>query len=128
MNYTHSTPGINGYDPVAYFTDGKPVKGNGYHVAEYEGVTYMFANKKHRKMFEADPKKYLPEYGGFCAYGIAVGKKFEIDPEAWKIDHEKLYLNLDKDIQKKWLKDVPGYIQKADSNWIKIEDKAPAEL
>ena len=61
-DYTHSTPGINGYDPVAYFTDGKPVKGNGYHVAEYEGVIYVFANKKNRKMFVANPEKYTPVY------------------------------------------------------------------
>lgn len=128
MKYTHSTPGINGYDPVAYFTDGKPVKGNGYNVTEHEGVTYMFANKKHRKMFEAEPEKYLPEYGGYCAYGVAVGKKFEIDPEVWKIEDGKLYLNLDTDIQKKWLKDVPGYLQKANVNWMEIEEKAPSDL
>ena len=128
MKYTHSTPGINGYDPVAYFTEGKPVKGNGYHVTEHEGVTYMFANKKNRKMFEADPEMYLPEYGGYCAYGVAVGKKFEIDPEIWKIENGKLYLNLDEGIQKKWNKDIPGYIQKANANWREIAEKAPSEL
>ena len=89
-NYTHSTPGINGYDPVAYFTDSKPMKGNGYHVAEYEGVIYVFANKKNRKMFEADPQKYLPAYGGYCAYGVAVGKKFVANPELWRIENNKL--------------------------------------
>lgn len=128
MEYTHSTPGLNGYDPVAYFTVGEPVKGNGYHVAEYNGVTYMFDNKKHRKMFEADPEKYLPEYGGYCAYGVAVGKKFAIDPEVWNIENGKLYLNLDTDIRKKWRKDIPGFIQKADANWREIEEKPPAEL
>ena len=85
-DYTHSTPGINGYDPVAYFTDGKPVKGNGYHVADYEGVIYVFADKKNRKMFEANPEKYIPAYGGYCAYGVAVGKKFIADPEVWRIE------------------------------------------
>ncbi len=128
MNYTHSMPGINGYDPVAYFTEGKPVKGNGWNVTEHDGVTYMFANKKNKKKFEADPQMYLPAYGGYCAYGVAVGKKFEIDPEAWKIENGKLYLNLDAGIQKKWLKDVPGYIQKANVNWPEIEGKAPSEL
>jgi YHS domain-containing protein len=101
MEYLHSTPGTNGYDPVAYHTEGKPVKGNGWNVAEYEGVTYLFANKKNRKMFEADPEKYLPAYGGYCAYGVAIGKKFAIDPEVWKIENGKLYLNLDTGIQKK---------------------------
>ena len=128
MNYTHSMPGINGYDPVAYFTEGKPIKGNGWNVTEHDGVTYMFANKKNRKKFEADPQMYLPAYGGYCAYGVAVGKKFEIDPEAWKIESGKLYLNLDAEIQKKWLKDIPGYIQKANANWPDILEKAPSEL
>ena len=127
-DYTHSTPGINGYDPVAYFTHGKPVKGNGYHVADYEGVIYVFANKKNRKMFENNPEKYLPVYGGYCAYGVAVGKKFIADPEVWRIENGKLYLNLDTDIQKKWLKDIPGYIRKANSNWMVIKNKAPFDL
>jgi YHS domain-containing protein len=133
---------------VAYHTEGKPVKGNGWNVAEYEGVTYLFANKKNRKMFEADPEKYLPAYGGYCAYGVAIGKKFAIDPEVWKIENGKLYLNLDtgiqkkwaKDIpgklylnldtgiQKKWAKDIPGYIKKADANWPEIKEKAPSDL
>ena len=127
-DYTHSTPGINGYDPVAYFTDGKPMKGSGYHVADFEGVTYAFASKEHKEMFEAKPEKYMPAYGGYCAYGVAVGKKFVVDPEAWKIVDGNLYLNLDRDIQKKWLKDVPGYIKKADGNWPKIKDKPASDL
>ncbi len=127
-DYTHSIPGVNGYDPVAYFADGKPVKGNGYHVADYEGVIYVFANKKNRKMFEANPEKYIPAYGGYCAYGVAVGKKFIADPEVWRIENGKLYLNLDTDIQNKWLKDIPGYIKKANSNWMIIKNKTPFDL
>ena len=128
MNNTHSTPGLNGYDPVAYHTEGKPVKGSGFHVADYEGVTYLFANKKNRKMFEADPQKFLPAYGGFCAYGVSLGKKFASDPEVWRIENGKLFLNLDNKIQKKWEKDLSGHIQNADANWPEIEEKAPAEL
>jgi YHS domain-containing protein len=124
----YSTVGIGGYDPVAYFKEGKPMKGSGWHVAYYKGVTYVFANKKNRKMFEADPEKYLPAYGGYCAYGVAVGKKFVADPEVWKIVEGILYLNLDKDIQSKWDKDIPGYIKKADANWPEILGKAPADL
>ena len=125
---THNTPGLVGYDPVAYFTDGKPMKGSGYHVTVHEGVTYAFTSKEHQKMFEANPQKYLPAYGGYCAYGVAVGKKFVIDPEAWKIVDGVLYLNLDKDIQKKWQKDIPGYIKKAEANWPNIKDKAAGDL
>ena len=125
---THSTPGISGYDPVAYFTDGKPMKGSGYHVAEYQGVTYAFVSKEHKNRFKDNPEKYVPAYGGFCAYGVAVGKKFVSDPEAWKIVQGRLYLNLDRDIQSKWVKDIPGYIKKSEANWKEIKDKAPSDL
>ena len=124
----HSTPGLSGYDPVAYFTDAKPTRGSGFHVTGHDGVTYAFANEDHKKLFTADPQKYLPSYGGYCAYGVAVGKKFVADPEAWKVLNGKLYLNLDKTIQSKWEKDIPGYIKKADANWSNIKDKAPADL
>ena len=128
VDVTHSTPGINGYDPVAYFTDGQPMKGSGYHVAEFRGVTYVFASKEHQEMFEDNPEKYVPAYGGYCAYGVAVGKKFVSDPEAWRIVQGKLYLNLDKNIQSKWQKDIPEYIKKAEANWPNIKDKAPSDL
>jgi len=128
QDYTHSTPGVSGYDVVAYFTDGKPMRGSGYHVAEHDGVTYAFTSEEHQKLFVANPTKYLPAYGGYCAYGVAVGKKFVIDPEAWKIVDGRLYLNLDKKIQSKWEQDIPGYIKKAEINWIKIKDKAPGDL
>ena len=124
----YSTVGVGGYDPVAYFKEGKAMKGNGWHVAYHKGVTYVFANKMNRKTFEADPEKYLPAYGGYCAYGVAVGKKFVADPEVWKIVEGTLYLNLDKAIQSKWNEDIPGYIKKADANWPKILGNAPADL
>ncbi|WP_342348956.1 YHS domain-containing (seleno)protein [uncultured Nitrospira sp.] len=125
---TNSTPGISGYDPVAYFMDGKPMRGSGYHVAEHEGVTYAFGTKEHKEMFEANPGKYVPAYGGYCAYGVAVGKKFVSDPEAWEIVQGKLYLNLDRDIQGKWAKDIPGYLKKFEANWKETKDKAPSDL
>ena len=128
LDVTHSTPGVGGYDPVAYFTDGKAMRGSGFHVAVHEGVTYAFASKEHKNAFENNPTKFLPVYGGYCAYGVAVGKKFVADPEVWKIVDGKLYLNLDKGIQGKWEKDIPGYIRKADGNWKEIRDKTPGEL
>ncbi len=127
-DYTHSTPGISGYDPVAYFTEGTPQRGSGYHVADYQGVTYAFASEENKETFEANPSKYAPAYGGWCAYGVAVGKKFVADPEVWKIVKGTLYLNLDRDIQSKWKKDIPGYIKTGDANWTEIRDKAPSDL
>jgi YHS domain-containing protein len=127
-DYSHSTPGISGYDPVAYFTDGKAVRGSGFHVAVVGGVTYAFASAEHQKLFEANPQKYLPAYGGYCAYGLGVGKKFVADPEVWRIFEGKLYLNLDKGIQQKWEKDIPGYITKGDANWVTVKDKKPSDL
>ena len=128
MDYSHSTPGLSGFDPVAYFIDGKPMRGSGYHVTVFKGVTYAFASKEHKEMFGANPEKYIPVYGGYCAYGLAFGKKFVADPEVWKIVDGKLYLNLDRGIQRKWQKDEPGHIKTADANWLKVKDKAPSDL
>lgn len=127
-DHSHSTPGIGGYDPVAYFTDSKAMRGSGYHVSVVDGVTYAFVNAEHKKLFEGNPQKYLPAYGGYCAYGLGVGKKFVADPEVWKIVNDILYLNLDKGIQEKWEKDIPGYIKKGDTNWAMIKDKKPSDL
>jgi YHS domain-containing protein len=124
----HSTTGINGYDAVAYFTEGKPTRGNGHHVAVFDGVTYLFASEENKKKFEANPEQYIPAYGGYCAYGVSVEKKFVGDPEVWKIVDGELYLNLDKDIQSEWEKDVSGHIRKADSNWPRIKDTPPSDL
>ncbi|MDP1768838.1 MAG: YHS domain-containing (seleno)protein [Nitrospirota bacterium] len=123
-----STPGLSGYDPVAYFTDGKAVRGSGFHVTVQDGVTYAFATDEHKTLFIKSPEKYLPVYGGYCAYGVALGKKFVADPEMWRIVGGKLYLNLDKGIQQKWEKDIPGYLVKAEKNWLGIKDKNASDL
>jgi YHS domain-containing protein len=108
---------IKGYDPVAYFTDNKPVKGSKAHSFVYEGVTYEFASAAHRKLFVADPEKYTPQFGGFCAYGTATGHKAVIDPAAFTIVDGKLYLNYNTKVRDVWQKDEPGYINKAKEAW-----------
>jgi len=123
-----ATAGVGGYDPVSYFTGSGPVRGSGRYAAEYQGVTYLFSNEANKAAFEKDPAKYLPAYGGYCAYGVAKGKKFWADPTVWEIVDGTLYLNLDKSIQQEWDKDKPGYITKADSNWGSIKDKSPGGL
>lgn len=119
---------VRGYDVVAYFTDGQPTVGSAKHATVFENATYRFANEKHLKAFERDPERYVPRYGGYCAYGVSVGAKFDGDPQLWRIVDGQLYLNLNEDIQLTWLEDVPSNIEKADRNWSKIASKAPAEL
>ncbi len=123
-----SIVGVQGYDLVSYHKNEKPLKGNGNHIVEHHGVTYLFINKANQEEFAKNPHKYLPAYGGYCAYGVAVGKKFVGDPDVWKIVDNKLYLNLDNKIQGIWNKDVSGNIQKAEVNWIKIKNKKAADL
>jgi YHS domain-containing protein len=108
---------LRGYDPVAYFTESKPVQGSPAYQVAHRGSTFNFASQANRDLFKADPARYAPQYDGFCAYGTAVGYKAAIDPEAYSIVDGKLYLNYNADIQKKWRADLPGYIAKADKNW-----------
>jgi len=123
-----STTGVLGYDLVSYHTEGKPVRGDGNNLVVIDDVTYLFANEVNKKAFEANPNKYLPAFGGYCAFGASVGKKFVGDPEVWKIVDGTLYLNLDRNIQKMWLEDISGNIVKAEQNWPQIKDKAPSDL
>jgi len=124
----NSIVGIQGYDLVSYRTNEKPLRGNGNHIVAHHGITYLFVNKENQEKFAQDPHKYLPEFGGYCAYGAAVGKKFVGDPDVWKIVDGKLYLNLDNKIQGIWNKDISGNIVKAENNWTKIKDKNPQDL
>jgi YHS domain-containing protein len=107
---------IRGYDPVAYFKDGKPVKGRAEHRFEYQGSTFHFASKAHRDAFAAEPERYAPQYGGYCAFGMSGGYKAVIDP-AFTVREGKLYLNYNRDVQKQWSADIPGHVGKADRNW-----------
>lgn len=119
---------IHGYDPVAYFTDGKPVKGSAKISHKSGDATYYFASAKHRDQFAKDPVKFTPQFGGYCAMGTAMGKKLDVDPQAWKIVDGKLYLNLNKDVQKKWLSDVPGHLKQAEAKWAEIKNVPAAQL
>ena len=108
---------IEGYDPVAYFEEGKPVEGDSDYAHEWMGATWYFASAENRDKFVADPEKYTPQYGGYCAWAVANGYTAEIDPQAWAVVDDKLYLNYSLDVQKQWQQDVPGHITKADANW-----------
>lgn len=119
---------IHGYDPVAYFTKGQAHVGKATFTAVHEGVAYRFASQSNKTTFEKNPQRYAPQYGGYCAFGVSVGAKFDGDPTLWRIVNDKLYFNLNPEIQEKWLEDVPGNIAKADRNWRQIRDKAPSDL
>jgi YHS domain-containing protein len=108
---------ILGYDTVAYFTDGKPVKGQDTFVADWMGAKWKFASQAHLDLFKASPEKYAPQYGGYCAYGVSQDKLVSIEPDKFKVEGGKLYLNYDAGVQATWLKDVSGYIKQADARF-----------
>ena len=111
---------IMGYDPVAYVTDRKAVKGSPDLAAEYVGSTFYFSTEVHREAFAKNPERFVPQYGGYCAYGMAKGYKAVIDPDAFTVVGDKLYFNYSERVRAQWLLDVPGYIRKADANWPEV--------
>ncbi len=124
----NSLVGVQGYDLVSYHQKSGPVAGNGNNLVVHEGISYVFANAENKKAFEANPGKYLPQYGGYCAYGAAVNKKFVGDPKVWAVVGGKLYLNLDKKVQAIWDQDRAGKIKEADVNWPNIKNTPASEL
>ncbi len=118
---------VHGYDVVSYHS-GTPVAGNAQYSMAYEGGTYRFANAENLKTFKADPAKYIPAYGGYCAFGVALGKKFDGNPKNWKIVDGRLYLNLNDDIQEKWAADISGNLKKSETRWSKIRSVAAGKL
>ncbi len=114
FGYKSSGVAIRGGDTVAYWTEGKPVLGSDQFTAEWMGATWKFASQENLDRFTADPEKYAPQYGGYCAYGVAQGALVKIELENWSIIDGKLYLNYDDGVQGKWDKNVPGFIETAD--------------
>jgi YHS domain-containing protein len=121
--FTTDNGAINGYDPVAYFKENKPVIGMKEISYSWRGASWYFSTEDNLKLFQTDPDKYVPQYGGYCAYGTAEGHKAPTQPDAWTITNNKLYFNYNKDVQKLWQKDQATFIQKADKNWptVKLE-------
>jgi YHS domain-containing protein len=113
--------GLDGRDPISYFTSGQPTKGSEGITADYRGETYRFSSTENRAVFVADPEKYLPQYGGYCAYAVAKGQLAPGDPAVFKVVDGKLYLNVNRSIAERWQQDIPGFIRSADTNWPKIK-------
>jgi len=118
-----SSLAVDGYDPVAYFTEGKPVEGQSDLEYQWNGVTWRFASQDHLDAFKADPAAYAPQYGGYCAWAVAQGSTASAEPDVWRIVDGKLYLNYSKTVQAKWEQDIPGNIAKADKNWPGVLEK-----
>ena len=110
---------IRGYDPVAYHTEQRPVEGSAEHTYRWNDAYWHFASADNLELFRQDPERYAPQYGGFCAYAMSKGYVVSTDPHAWEVVDDKLYLNYSLGVRKTWLKDVPGYVEKADRNWQK---------
>jgi YHS domain-containing protein len=108
---------IRGTDPVAYFTEGRPVEGRSDFTADWNGAEWRFASAENRDRFIADPEAYAPQYGGFCAWAVSQGYTASTVPEAWRIVDGKLYLNYSIGVQKQWEGNIPGNITRADANW-----------
>lgn len=119
--YHADNKALGGYDPVAYFTEKKPVKGKVEFKVVYQGANWFFSSAANKKLFEANPENYAPQYGGYCAFGVAGGYKAKISPDAWTIVNDKLYLNYNLNVQKDWLKERDSMIQKADKNWTTVK-------
>ena len=111
---------LGGYDAVAYFTDGTPTPGREDLSLLHDGAAWRFTNDDNRRAFRADPSRYAPQYGGYCAYAVAGGGTSGGSPKAWRIVDGRLYLNATPRVQLNWEKDIPGYIRKADANWPQV--------
>lgn len=114
---------IRGYDPVAYFRDGGPRLGKSEFSARHGGAVWRFVSAEHKTLFEAAPERYLPAYGGFCAYGTSRGYLVKIEPEAWSIVDGRLYLNYDLGVRKTWLGRTKTYIARADGTWPRLTER-----
>jgi YHS domain-containing protein len=114
---------IRGYDPVAYFTEEHAVEGKPEFTAEYQGATWRFASAANRDAFIADPAKYAPQYGGYCAWAVSQGYTAPTDPDAWSLRDGKLYLNYSTAVRVRWALDKSGNIAAADRNWPGLRDK-----
>ena len=120
---TFSNAAVGGYDTVAYFTEHKPVKGDKRFVHSWQGAEWRFANAENRDRFAAMPERYAPQFGGYCAWAVSQGYTASGDPQFWKIVDDKLYLNYDAEVQKKWEQDIPGFIARGQQNWPSVLGK-----
>lgn len=112
-----------GYDVVAYFTDGRAVEGSKVFETTWNGAAWRFASEAHRQLFQKEPERYAPQFGGYCAWAVSQGYTASGDPQAWTIVGGKLYLNYDADVQRKWEADRESLIPRGEANWPRLLGK-----
>ncbi len=123
LNLDRNGVGIQGYDPVASFTDQRPVKGSPQFQSDYNGSRYYFASEAHKAAFDKDPAKYEPQFGGYCAYGVSHGSRAPIKIEVWQIVNGRLLMQYDLGVKDDFNKDQQGTLKKADENWPGLVEK-----
>lgn len=116
---------LKGYDPVAYFNEGKATDGSNQLTHDWNGARWHFSSAANRDSFATEPLKYAPQYGGYCAWAVGHGYTAKGDPEAWRIVDGKLYLNYDQSVKARWEQDVSGYVAKANENWPRFLKEKP---
>jgi YHS domain-containing protein len=119
--YSKANQAISGYDPVAYFKESKPVKGTDQFSYVWKGGVWNFSSQENLDAFKSTPERYAPQFGGYCAYGVADGHKAPTSPDAWTIVEGKLFLNYNKDVRELWSKDQRNFIKKANENWPEVK-------
>ena len=118
---------LRGYDPVAYVESNRPSRGLAEHSYIHKGSEFRFASAENRNKFVADPEKYAPQFGGYCALGTANGYKVATEPDAFKVVQGKLYLNYNRKVLAIWSRDEPGYIERANRNWPEVSQQPMRE-
>ncbi|MEM7585181.1 MAG: YHS domain-containing (seleno)protein [Acidobacteriota bacterium] len=128
LNLDERGRALRGYDPVAYFAEGKAVAGDPEVQESWNGADYQFTSEANRQAFLEDPERYLPAHGGYCTFGIVLGKKFDGDPEVWLVRDDELHIFLDEEVQGKFLADEAANFARVEANWPGIRDKTAREL
>jgi YHS domain-containing protein len=123
LNLDKTGVAIQGYDPVAFFADHKPVKGRAEFTSKHDGATYLFSSKEHKDIFDKEPTKYEPAFGGYCAYGVSRNKLVAIDVEAFQIVDGRLLLQYSTGVRDNFNKDTKGNLAKAEANWPGLVEK-----
>ncbi len=128
INLDESGRALRGYDAVEYQMNGKAVEGKAEFQHEWAGAKWLFNNEENLKSFMSNPGNFVPANGGYCTFGVVLGKKFDGDPNVWSVQNDKLYVFLNDEVKEKFFQDLEKNLAKVDDNWVLIKDKSPKEL